>query len=91
MTPFSRLEIDERAREVRVDGIQAKLKRREFALLVELDSACTTSFAPSTVTARSSRARSGLIANYAGMSEAAYCLSASSHASSTWRRGALRG
>jgi DNA-binding response OmpR family regulator len=29
------LEIDERAREVRVDGVEAKLKPREFALLVE--------------------------------------------------------
>lgn len=35
---FGRLEIDERAREVRVDGVEAKLKRREFALLVELAS-----------------------------------------------------
>jgi DNA-binding response OmpR family regulator len=33
---FGRLEIDERAREVRVDGVDAKLKPREFALLVEL-------------------------------------------------------
>jgi two-component system response regulator ResD len=33
---FGRLEIDECAREVRVDGIEAKLKPREFALLVEL-------------------------------------------------------
>jgi DNA-binding response OmpR family regulator len=35
---FGRLEIDERAREVRVDGVDAKLKPREFALLVELAS-----------------------------------------------------
>jgi two-component system, OmpR family, response regulator ResD len=35
---FGRLEIDERAREVRIDGIDAKLKPREFALLVELAS-----------------------------------------------------
>ena len=35
---FGRLEIDERAREVRVDGVEAKLKPREFALLVELAS-----------------------------------------------------
>jgi two-component system response regulator ResD len=35
---FGRLEIDERAREVRVDGVDAKLKPREFALLGELAS-----------------------------------------------------
>jgi len=35
---FGRLEIDERAREVRVDGREAKLKPREFDLLVELAS-----------------------------------------------------
>jgi DNA-binding response OmpR family regulator len=35
---FGRLEIDERAREVRVDGVEARLKPREFALLVELAS-----------------------------------------------------
>jgi len=35
---FGRLVIDERAREVRVDGIDAGLKPREFALLVELAS-----------------------------------------------------
>ncbi len=33
---FGRLEIDERAREARVDGTDAKLKPREFALLAEL-------------------------------------------------------
>ncbi|HEY1653794.1 MAG TPA: response regulator [Candidatus Tumulicola sp.] len=33
---FGRLEIDERAREARVDGTDARLKPREFALLVEL-------------------------------------------------------
>src|SRR5579862_1699598 len=33
---FGRLEIDERAREVRIDGVEAKLKPREFALLAEL-------------------------------------------------------
>jgi DNA-binding response OmpR family regulator len=33
---FGRLEIDERAREARVDGIDAKLKPRELQLLVEL-------------------------------------------------------
>jgi DNA-binding response OmpR family regulator len=33
---FGRLEIDERAREARVDGIDAGLKPREFALLLEL-------------------------------------------------------
>ena len=33
---FGRLEIDERAREVRVDGSPVPLKPREFALLVEL-------------------------------------------------------
>ncbi|MGC1381635.1 MAG: response regulator transcription factor [Candidatus Baltobacteraceae bacterium] len=33
---FGRLEIDERAREARVDGTDVKLKPREFALLVEL-------------------------------------------------------
>jgi two-component system, OmpR family, response regulator ResD len=35
---FGRLEIDERAREVRVDGVDISLKPREFALLVELAS-----------------------------------------------------
>jgi two-component system response regulator ResD len=35
---FGRLEIDERAREVRIDGVEAKLKPREFDLLVELAS-----------------------------------------------------
>lgn len=35
---FGPLEIDERAREVRVDGVEAKLKPREFALLLELAS-----------------------------------------------------
>jgi DNA-binding response OmpR family regulator len=33
---FERLEIDERAREVRVDGVDVGLKPREFALLLEL-------------------------------------------------------
>jgi DNA-binding response OmpR family regulator len=33
---FGRLEIDARAREARVDGIDVKLKPREFALLMEL-------------------------------------------------------
>lgn len=33
---FGRLEIDERAREVRVDGVDVQLKPREFALFVEL-------------------------------------------------------
>lgn len=33
---FGRMEIDERARELRIDGIDAKLKPREFALLLEL-------------------------------------------------------
>jgi two-component system, OmpR family, alkaline phosphatase synthesis response regulator PhoP len=33
---FGRLEIDEAAREVRVDGVNAGLKPREFALLLEL-------------------------------------------------------
>jgi two-component system alkaline phosphatase synthesis response regulator PhoP len=33
---FGRMEIDEGAREVRIDGIDAKLKPREFALLMEL-------------------------------------------------------
>ena len=33
---FGRLEIDEAAREVRVDGIDVRLKPREFALLLEL-------------------------------------------------------
>jgi DNA-binding response OmpR family regulator len=33
---FERMEIDERAREVRIDGVDAKLKPREFALLLEL-------------------------------------------------------
>lgn len=33
---FGRLEIDEAAREVRIDGIDAGLKPREFALLLEL-------------------------------------------------------
>ncbi len=33
---FGRLEIDEAAREARVDGIDMKLKPREFALLLEL-------------------------------------------------------
>lgn len=33
---FGRLEIDEAAREARVDGADAKLKPREFALLMEL-------------------------------------------------------
>jgi len=33
---FGRLEIDESAREARVDGVDAKLKPREFALLMEL-------------------------------------------------------
>lgn len=33
---FGRLEIDEAAREVRVDGVDAGLKPREFALLLEL-------------------------------------------------------
>ena len=35
---FGRLEVDERAREARVDGVDLKLKPREFALLVELAS-----------------------------------------------------
>jgi DNA-binding response OmpR family regulator len=35
---FDRLEIDEAAREVRVDGAQVALKPREFALLLELAS-----------------------------------------------------
>jgi DNA-binding response OmpR family regulator len=35
---FGRLEIDQRAREARVDGIDVKLKPREFALLTELAS-----------------------------------------------------
>ena len=35
---FGRLEIDEAAREVRVDGIDVRLKPREFALLLELAS-----------------------------------------------------
>lgn len=35
---FGRLEIDERAREVRVDGADVRLKPREFALLLELAS-----------------------------------------------------
>ncbi|MHB1550007.1 MAG: response regulator transcription factor [Vulcanimicrobiaceae bacterium] len=35
---FGRLEIDEAAREVRVDGIDARLKPREFALLLMLAS-----------------------------------------------------
>jgi DNA-binding response OmpR family regulator len=35
---FGRLEVDERAREARVDGVDARLKPREFALLVELAS-----------------------------------------------------
>ena len=35
---FGRLELDERAREARVDGINVQLKPREFALLVELAS-----------------------------------------------------
>jgi two-component system alkaline phosphatase synthesis response regulator PhoP len=38
MLKFGRMVIDERAREVRVDGIDAKLKPREFALLLELAS-----------------------------------------------------
>jgi DNA-binding response OmpR family regulator len=33
---FGRLEIDERAREARIDGMDAGLKPREFALLLEL-------------------------------------------------------
>jgi two-component system response regulator RegX3 len=33
---FGRLEIDEAAREVRVDGVDVRLKPREFALLLEL-------------------------------------------------------
>lgn len=35
---FGRLEIDERAREARVDGSDVRLKPREFALLIELAS-----------------------------------------------------
>lgn len=35
---FGRLEIDERAREARVDGADVRLKPREFALLLELAS-----------------------------------------------------
>ena len=35
---FDRLEIDEAAREVRVDGVEIALKPREFSLLVELAS-----------------------------------------------------
>jgi len=35
---LGRLEIDEDAREARIDGVDAKLKPREFALLVELAS-----------------------------------------------------
>lgn len=35
---FGRLEIDARAREARVDGVDVKLKPREFALLMELAS-----------------------------------------------------
>jgi two-component system, OmpR family, response regulator ResD len=35
---FGRMEIDEGAREVRIDGVDVKLKPREFALLVELAS-----------------------------------------------------
>ena len=33
---FGRLEIDEAAREARVDGVDLRLKPREFALLLEL-------------------------------------------------------
>ena len=36
MLSFGRLEIDEVAREVRVDGTDVRLKPREFALLMEL-------------------------------------------------------
>ncbi|MBV8149594.1 MAG: response regulator transcription factor [Candidatus Eremiobacteraeota bacterium] len=35
---FGRMEIDERAREVRIDGMDVRLKPREFELLVELAS-----------------------------------------------------
>ena len=37
---FGRLEIDEAAREARVDGVDAQLKPREFALLLELAENC---------------------------------------------------
>jgi DNA-binding response OmpR family regulator len=33
---FGRLEIDEAAREVRVDGVDVRLKSREFELMLEL-------------------------------------------------------
>ena len=38
MLQFGRLEIDEAAREARVDGVDLRLKPREFALLLELAS-----------------------------------------------------
>jgi len=38
MLRFGSLEIDERAREVRVGGVVAQFTRREFALLLELAS-----------------------------------------------------
>jgi DNA-binding response OmpR family regulator len=49
---FGRLEIDEAAREVRVDGIDAGLKPREFALLLELASNAGIALSRSTLLQR---------------------------------------
>jgi DNA-binding response OmpR family regulator len=49
---FDRLEIDEAAREVRVDGVDVALKPREFALLLELASNPGVALSRSTLLAR---------------------------------------
>jgi len=49
---FGRLEIDEAAREVRIDGVDAGLKPREFALLLELASNAGIALSRSTLLQR---------------------------------------
>jgi DNA-binding response OmpR family regulator len=49
---FDRLEIDEAAREVRIDGARIGLKPREFALLLELASSPGIAFARSSLVER---------------------------------------
>src|SRR5947209_3069831 len=46
---FGRLEIDEAAREVRVDGLRVRLKPREFSLLLELASNPGVAFSRTTL------------------------------------------
>jgi len=49
---FDRLEIDEAAREVRIDGVDVDLKPREFALLLELASNCGIALSRTTLLER---------------------------------------